>query len=133
MKLKIILLFVLSLVALRLELLPFGVVLRFGNPDGEPFVETFSYFDLTPFGYANFGPLITAILTCVIILLLIICWINKSQKLLMSVTIISGLSILSSLLPLILFGPNYLTVVSILITVFLTLIFLISLFENFDE
>lgn len=37
-------------VALILEILPFGAVCNFANPDGEPWRETFSYFSLTPFG-----------------------------------------------------------------------------------
>ena len=56
MKIKKSLFVVLPLVALILELLPNGVVLNFANPDGEPWRRTYSYFSLTPFGYANFGP-----------------------------------------------------------------------------
>ena len=64
MKKKWCLLFIFPLAALILELLPYGAVLRFARPDGaEPFRQTFSYFNLTPFGYANFGPFLTAVLT----------------------------------------------------------------------
>ena len=58
---KRIALWVLPLTALIFELLPSGVVLRFANPDGDPWVRTYCHFDLTPFGYANFGPLIAAV------------------------------------------------------------------------
>ena len=40
MKLKRLLLSVLPLATLILELLPSGVVLRFANPEGEPWVRT---------------------------------------------------------------------------------------------
>ena len=59
-------------VALILEILPFGAVCNFANPDGEPWRETFSYFSLTPFGYANAGPFITAVITCIVFVLLIL-------------------------------------------------------------
>lgn len=64
-----ILLVIFPLAALILELLPNGVVLNFANPEGEPWRHTYSYFSLTPFGYANFGPFLTAILTCVLLAL----------------------------------------------------------------
>ena len=57
----------LALAALLLELLPWGVQMRFMAPPGEePFFTQTSYFDLTPFGYGNFAPLLTALLTCVL-------------------------------------------------------------------
>ena len=59
-------------VILVLELLPYGAVLHFGNPEGEPFRETFSYFDLTPYGYANFGPFITALQTCSLLVMSVV-------------------------------------------------------------
>ena len=59
---------VLPLAALLLELLPGGVKMRFMAPPGQaPTIKMTSYFDLLPFGYANFAPLITAILTCVLL------------------------------------------------------------------
>ena len=62
MKNKFIMLFT-TFVALILEILPYGAVCNFANPDGEPWRYTYSYFDLTPFGYANFAPFIVALLT----------------------------------------------------------------------
>lgn len=52
-----------------LEALPLGAVCTFAPSPTERVRETFSYFSLIPFGYANFAPLITAILTVVILLL----------------------------------------------------------------
>ena len=56
--------------ALILEALPYGAVLQFGRPAAAPLRELYSYFDLTPFGYANFAPLFTALGTCVLLVLL---------------------------------------------------------------
>mgnify|MGYP006903536268 FL=1 len=78
MKIKKLLLSFLVVMALIFELLPNGVVLRFMNPEGEPWVRTYSYFSLVPYGYANFGPLIAAALTCVLIILIAVGWFKYS-------------------------------------------------------
>lgn len=53
---------------LVLEILPYGAVLHFANPEGEPFRETFSYFDLTPYGYSMIGGAISILLLAVFII-----------------------------------------------------------------
>ena len=59
-------------IALILEILPCGVTMRFASPPGEePFIENTSYFDLLPLGYGNFAPLITAVLTAVLLVVLL--------------------------------------------------------------
>ena len=55
---------ILPIITLILEALPYGAVCIFASSPTEKHRETFSYFDLTPFGYANFAPLFTAIITC---------------------------------------------------------------------
>ena len=71
----------LPVITLILEILPYGAVLHFGNPEGEPWRKTFSYFDPTPFGYANFAPLLTAVITCVVfVLLAVYCLTGKRRK-----------------------------------------------------
>ena len=65
---KNLLLSIFAFAILVLELLPNGVVLNFANPEGAPWRKTYSYFSLTPFGYANFGPFITSVLTCILII-----------------------------------------------------------------
>ena len=83
---------------LVLEIFPYGAVLHFANPDGEPFRATFSYFDPTPYGYANFGPFITAILTCVLLTLSVInLFADKCKK---AIKIISFVALITSLMPL---------------------------------
>ena len=49
---------VLPALTIVLELLPLGAVCIFATSPTERVKETFSYFSLTPFGYANFAPLI---------------------------------------------------------------------------
>lgn len=60
---------VLTVLLLLLELLPYGVVLRFAQPEGNVILQTYSYFDLTPWGYATFTPLLTALLSVVLLVL----------------------------------------------------------------
>ena len=122
MKRKKILLSMLCIVALALELLPYSVVLNFANPEGEPWRKTFSYFDMTPFGYANFGPFLTAVLTCALLVFLFIGYFKFGRGINTAIRNISGVAIVTSLLPLI-FGLRYVTVIGIIITVLLTLIF----------
>lgn len=49
--------------AVVLEFLPYGVVMTFADGPDKTFQITTAYFDLLPFGYGNFFPLITAVLT----------------------------------------------------------------------
>ena len=122
MKIKKLLLSFLAVMALIFELLPNGVVLQFMNPDGEPWVRTYSYFSLVPYGYANFGPLIAAALTCVLIILITISWFKYSRGLNMSIMCISGIAAISSLSP-VLYGFEYVTSIAIVVTILLAAIF----------
>ena len=122
MKIKKSLFVVLPLVALILELLPNGVVLNFANPEGEPWRRTYSYFSMMPFGYANFGPLITAILTCVLLVLMAIYLFKPRKGLNTAILNVSGFATAASLMPL-MFGFDYITVIGVIITVLLAGIF----------
>ena len=93
--------------------------MNFANPDGEPWRRTYSYFSLTPFGYANFGPLITAILTCVLLVLVVV-YLFKSHKGLNIA--IMNFATATSLLPLML-GFSYITVIGVIVSVFLAATF----------
>ena len=103
---KRLLLLIFPVITLALELIPTSAVLRFANPEGEPWVRKYSYFDLTPFGYANFGPFITAVLTCVLIVLLVIYAIKGNRKILAAAKMLLWLTIAASLSPM-LFGMGY--------------------------
>ena len=84
-------LLILPVVAIVLEALPYGAVLNFAD-ESQTYRETFSYFSLTPYGYANFGLLIAAVLTCVALLLVIILLAKKEEKLCMGIAVLSGLA-----------------------------------------
>lgn len=115
MKIKKSLFVILPLVALILELLPYGAVLNFANPDGEPWRNTYSYFSMMPFGYANIGPFITAILTCVLLVLVAIYLFKPRKGLNTAILNVSGFATAASLMPL-MFGFDYITVIGVIIT-----------------
>ena len=72
MKTKNIIPMLFTLAAIILEILPFGAKLTFALDEGKTQEKLFSYFSLTPYGYANFLPFITAVLTCVLFILALI-------------------------------------------------------------
>jgi hypothetical protein len=107
--------------AVLLETLPWGAVLNFGQPDSEPFRETFSYFSLTPFGYANFWPLITAVLSCALLILSVIAAIRPSTRLLRASGNVSAVAALVSVGSWVMFGFDYFTLIGGGITLALVL------------
>ena len=72
---------ILPIITLILEILPYGAVCIFAPSPDDRIKKTFSYFDLTPYGYANFTPLLTAIATCIIFVLLTIYCIKGNIRL----------------------------------------------------
>jgi hypothetical protein len=114
----------LLLSALVLEILPYGAVLNFGNPEGDTWRKTYSYFSLIPYGYANFGPLITAILTCIMLIIIVISILIKKDwnK---SISIISAIATLTSLAPL-MFGISNFSLFGAMISVCILATFVIS-------
>ena len=63
------LILLLAAAVLLVERLPKGVVMRFSDGT-ETITEYFSYFDSIPFGYGHFFPMVTAMMTVLIALLL---------------------------------------------------------------
>ena len=118
MKIKKSLFVILLLVALILELLPYGAVLNFANPEGEPWRRTYSYFSMMPFGYANIGPLITAILTCVLLVLVVVYLFKPRKGLNTAILNVAGFATAASIMPL-MFGFDYITVIGVIITALL--------------
>ena len=100
MKKKTIVAFLTAWIAFGFELLPWGAVLQFGQPDGDPIRKTYSYFSLTPYGYANFFPFLTAILTCLLLANFVLFFIFKKEKNLRSCFYLSLVGTVFSLLPL---------------------------------
>lgn len=123
MKKKIITL-ALLLSALVLEILPYGAVLNFANPEGESWRKTYSYFSMTPYGYANFGPFITALLTCVLLVIIILSILLKKNWS-RSISIISAIATLTSLAPL-MFGFSNFSLVGAMISACILATFVIS-------
>ena len=123
MKKKIITL-ALLLSALVLEILPYGAVLNFANPEGEPWRKTYSYFSMIPYGYGDFGPLITAILTCILLVILVLSLLLKKNWS-KSISIISAIATLTSLAPL-MFGFSNFSLVGAMISACILATFVIS-------
>lgn len=114
---------ILPFIAIILELLPWGAVLKFAGEqkaDGtfEYIYHTEPYFSLLPFGFANFGPLLTAVLTCILFILGIILVIAKKDKILDSIKVVLGVAIATSLMPLI-YGFDFFSIVGAFITIVL--------------
>ena len=111
----------LPIVTLILEVLPYGAVCNFMLPsvtEGVPagrFRELYSYFDLMPFGYANFAPLITAVFTCLITVLLVFYCITGKIRIAAAAKNLSDVCVVFSLGPVTL-GFHFLSIVGILIT-----------------
>lgn len=106
---------VLPIITLILEVLPYGAVCIFASSPTDRIRETFSYFDLTPFGYANFAPFLTALITCLIFILLLIYWLKGNVVFAIRAKNILYVAAVMSLGPLV-FGLSYFSVVGALIT-----------------
>ena len=111
-------LLILPIITIILQILPCGAVLVFAPSPTERVRETFSHFNLTPFEYANFAPFITALLTCIILLLALIS--IKLEKMRKAVFWLSLATAIISLLPLV-FGIDYYSVVGGIITITLAI------------
>lgn len=103
------------IITLILEVLPYGAVCVFAPSPTERVKETFSYFDLTPFGYANFAPFFTAIITCLIFVMLLVFWIKGNVRTAIKAKNILYVAVAISLGPLV-FGITYFSLVAGLIT-----------------
>jgi hypothetical protein len=111
---------ILPIVTLILEIIPYGAVCNFARPatDGSigHFRELYSYFDMIPFGYANFAPMITGILSCFVLLLIVIYCITGRKRVLSLVKNTLSICVVVSLCPLLL-GLRFFSIVGTLITI----------------
>lgn len=123
MKKSRIIFLILCVCSLVLEAVPYGAVCRFATPE-ETFIETFSYFSLVPYGYANFGPFITAVLTCLLTVFAVVLFTSAGRKIIGATRIVSIISIVSSLLPL-MFGLDYYNFVSLSISLLMIAQFIV--------
>ncbi|MCD7822602.1 MAG: hypothetical protein LUG86_01060 [Oscillospiraceae bacterium] len=112
---------VLAVIAIILEALPGGAVLIFSDGSGSGIVSTYSYFSLTPFGYANFAPLITGIMTIAILIMVVVGFIKAGGRKLRTATIVvNALAVLVSISPLI-YGIHYYNTIGAAVTAVLVL------------
>lgn len=129
MKKKAVWLVLCSASAVILELLPFGAVLNFASDAENTQRQTFSYFSLTPFGYANFGPFLTAVLSVILLLLCIAVLIKRSDRWRNAVRAVSCIALLTSLLPL-MFGISYFSFTGACISLLLAAVFAVSVLDR---
>ena len=128
MKLRKTLLVLFPVIVLVLEALPYGAVCVFANAEGDSIRRTFSYFDLTPFGYANFGPFITAILTCVLLVLAVVVLFRTEKGCNTAILVVSIVATAVSLTPL-LFGIKFFSIIGVIISILLAAEFCVSLIK----
>ena len=121
-----------AVLALGLEISPWSAVLNFGHPGEQGGVEyirqTFSSFSLTPVGYANFAPMLTGLLTIVLLVLAIIGIRREAAR---GKGFVCGvLAAVSSLMPLVFSGPRSFGIAPACITICLLAFLVLQSFAN---
>ena len=112
---------------MKKRILPYGAVCNFAT-ETRRIRELYSYFDLTPYGYANFAPLITAVLTCIILVLLAVWCFTGKRQIMTAAKVLLAVGAVLSLCPLLL-GIDCFSVVGALITLTLAAEFLLVYFK----
>ncbi len=128
MKKKISMLIV-SIITIVLEALPYGAVLVFVDDGVTEIKRTFSYFDLTPYGYANFAPFVTAVLSCILCILCMLFLAVGNRKIGKAITVIAGSSTIISIIPLAL-GLEYITFTGVCVTLSMLILFVLSIIKG---
>lgn len=108
---KRVLLLITPIMTLILEALPYGVKMNFATAD-RTITRYTSYFDTLPYFYAMFSPLITAVLSCAIFIVLLIYCFRKNRVLLIIVKVLLYIALILSVWH----SLFYITVLSVLIT-----------------
>ena len=92
-----------TVMILILEIIPYGAVLEFAHMSPELtlgyYEEHFSYFDPIVYGYGVFGPLLTAVLTCLLAVVTVISVFLENRAVRMALRVVSVLTLLFSLTP----------------------------------
>ena len=88
---------------------------HFHTPE-ETIIETYSYFSLVPYGYANFAPFITAVLTILIFVFAVLLFTPAGKKITGILKAVSIISVITSVIPLVMFGMEYYNAVSFFIS-----------------
>lgn len=100
--------------ALALEIFGKGAVLIFADGPASRIVKNFSYFSLAPFGYANFWPFLTGLLTvgAAAVLSAALCKKGGAPKAQNAAFALTVFAFTFSLLPLVFFGVEYMNTAS---------------------
>ncbi len=89
---------------LILEIIPCGAVLEFAHMSPELtlgyYEEHFSYFDPMVYGHGHFGPLLTAVLTCILAVFAVVAVFLEGRAVRIALRVASLLTLLFSLTPL---------------------------------
>lgn len=117
------------LAALLLMLLPFGVAMTFAPGPSQYMTKYFSYFSMTPVGYGNWFPIIIAVLSIIILLLLIFARDNENIK--KTVLVLLGICLVASILSWILFSSFTFTGLCIML-IFL-IVFAVQISKNYGS
>ena len=99
MKIKKFLPLIILILILVLELLPYGAVVSYVIPEIGPMTKTCSCFSLIPFRQGNVSPLVTAILTCIMITLSLAHLIKPVSNIVLIWKTVSLVSIFISIAP----------------------------------
>ena len=92
-----------TVMILILEIIPYGAILEFAHMSPELtlgyYEEHFSYFDPIVYGHGHFGPLITAVLTCMLAVITVIAVFFENRAVRIALRVVSVLTLLCSLTP----------------------------------
>lgn len=116
-----------SFLVIVLEIIPTGVVCLFSDDNGVTIKKTFSYFDLTPYAYGDFAPLITALLSCLTLILCIVYCLQGRRSINSAISIFSLFAAFISVTPII--YDTY-TIVGVIISAGLMTTFTLSVLEK---
>ncbi|MBP3570655.1 MAG: hypothetical protein J6M42_01720 [Clostridia bacterium] len=88
---------------LILEIIPYGAILEFAHMSPDLtlsyYEQHFSYFDPMVYGHGHFGPLITAVLTCMLAVITVITVFFENRAVRIALRVVSVLTLLFSLTP----------------------------------
>lgn len=116
-----------SFLVIVLEIIPTGVVCLFSDDNGVTIKKTFSYFDLTPYAYGDFAPFITALLSCLTLILCIVYCLRGRRSINSAIAIFSLFAAFISVIPII--YEDY-TIVGVIISAGLMTTFTLSVLEK---
>lgn len=92
-----------AVMILILEIIPYGAILEFAHMSPELtlgyYEQHFSYFDPMVYGHGHFGPLITAVLTCMFAVVTVIAVFFENRAVRIALRVVSVLTLLFSLTP----------------------------------